>query len=112
MSKNIPNFAVHLKISRPARRLTFPVGMTSCGKFLMLFNTKNRTKVCVIRKIVLSLQCHKQVLMARDHLNAEELELIEAIRNLRRAYPNGYDELLWYAQQLFDKLVEMPPADE
>ena len=50
--------------------------------------------------------------MARDHLNAEEFELIEAIRNLRRAYPNGYDELLWYAQQLFDKLVEMPPADE
>ena len=50
--------------------------------------------------------------MARDHLNAEGLELIEAIRNLRRAYPNGYDELLWYAQQLFDKLVEMPPVDE
>ena len=50
--------------------------------------------------------------MARDHLNAEELELIEAIRNLRRAYPNGYDELLWYAQQQFDKLVEMPPVDE
>ena len=50
--------------------------------------------------------------MDRDHLNAEELELIEAIRNVRRAYPNGYDELLWYAQQLFDKLVEMPPEDD
>jgi hypothetical protein len=50
--------------------------------------------------------------MARDHLNAEELELIEAIRNVRRAYPNGYDELLYYAQQLFDELVEMPPVDE
>ena len=45
-------------------------------------------------------------------LTIEELELIEAIRNVRRAYPNGYEELLWYAQQLFDKLVEMPPGDE
>ncbi|MBR1935094.1 MAG: ArsR family transcriptional regulator [Muribaculaceae bacterium] len=45
-------------------------------------------------------------------LNPAELELIEAIRNLRLAYPNGYEELLWYAQQLFDKLVEMPPEDE
>ena len=50
--------------------------------------------------------------MAKDHLSTEELELIEAIRNVRRAYPNGYDELLYYAQQLFDKLVEMPPVDE
>ena len=45
-------------------------------------------------------------------LNSAELELIEAIRNLRRAYPNGFEELLWYAQQLFDKLVEMPPEDD
>lgn len=45
-------------------------------------------------------------------LNSAELELIEAIRNLRRTYPNGYEELLWYAQQLFDKLVEMPPEDD
>lgn len=50
--------------------------------------------------------------MDRDHLNAEELELIEAIRNVRRAYPNGYEELLYYAQQLFDELVEMPLGDE
>ncbi len=50
--------------------------------------------------------------MAKDHLSTEELELIEAIRNVRRAYPNGYDELLYYAQQLFDRLVEMPPVDE
>lgn len=45
-------------------------------------------------------------------LNSAELELIEAIRNVRRAYPNGYDALVYYAQQLFDKLVEMPPVDE
>ena len=50
--------------------------------------------------------------MTKDHLSAEELELIEAIRNVRRAYPHGYENLLWYAPQLFDKLVEMPPVDE
>ena len=50
--------------------------------------------------------------MNRDHLNAEESELIEAIRNVRQAYPNGYDNLVYYAQQLFDKLVEMPPVDD
>lgn len=49
--------------------------------------------------------------MDRVLLNPAELELIEAIRNLRQAYPNGYEELLWYAQELFDKLVEMPPED-
>lgn len=45
-------------------------------------------------------------------LNDAELELIEAIRNVRKAYPNGYENLVWYAQQLFDKLVEMPADDE
>ena len=40
MSKNIPNFAVRLKELRPARRLTFPVGMPSCGKFFLLFLKK------------------------------------------------------------------------
>ena len=45
-------------------------------------------------------------------LNDAELELIEAIRNIRKAYPSGYENLVWYAQQLFDELVEMPPADE
>ena len=44
-------------------------------------------------------------------LSNAELELIEAIRNIRKAYPNGYENLVWYAQQLFDELVEMPPAD-
>ena len=50
--------------------------------------------------------------MEKVLLNSAELELIDAIRNLRRAYPNGYENLLCYAQQLFDELVEMPPVDE
>lgn len=50
--------------------------------------------------------------MERVLLTTPELELIEAIRNVRRAYPNGYENLLWYAQQLFDELVEMPAVDD
>ena len=42
------------------------------------------------------------------NLNEEEAELIEIIRNLRRAYPNGYENQLWLAQMLFDKLTDLP----
>ncbi len=41
-------------------------------------------------------------------LNEDEAELIEIIRNLRRAYPNGYTNQLWLAQQIFDKLIDLP----
>lgn len=41
-------------------------------------------------------------------LKPEEADLIEAIRNLQRAFPNGYDNLLYDAQKQFDALVEMP----
>jgi hypothetical protein len=41
-------------------------------------------------------------------LNEDEAELIEIIRNLRRAFPNGYKEQLWLAQEMFDKLVDLP----
>lgn len=42
------------------------------------------------------------------NLNEKEAELIETIRNYRLSYPDGYPQLLWYAQQLFDDLVDMP----
>lgn len=44
----------------------------------------------------------------RLRLTKEEEELILCIRNYQRAFPNGYPELLWYCQQLFDRLVDMP----
>ena len=44
-------------------------------------------------------------------LSAEEAELIEAIRNLQNAYPNGYPQLPWYAQELFDQMVDLPKED-
>lgn len=45
-------------------------------------------------------------------LTEKEEELICAIRNYRASFPNGYPELLWYCQQLFDNLVDMPPSVE
>ncbi|MBR3497001.1 MAG: hypothetical protein IKH37_09805 [Prevotella sp.] len=38
----------------------------------------------------------------------EERELIEHIRNYNKSFPDGYPELLWYAQQLFDNMVKQP----
>ena len=44
--------------------------------------------------------------LVKTSLSEDELELIEAIRNYKQAYPNGQDELLWYAQQKFDELID------
>lgn len=44
-------------------------------------------------------------------LSAEEAELIEAICNLQNAYPNEYPQLMWYAQEFFDQMVDLPKED-
>lgn len=41
-------------------------------------------------------------------LTAKEEELIAAIRNYRRGFPDSYPNLLYYAQQIFDELTDMP----
>ena len=41
----------------------------------------------------------------------EEEELIAAIRNYCKTYPDGYPELLIYAQRLFDIMTDMPKND-
>jgi len=38
----------------------------------------------------------------------EERELLEAVRNYNKSFPDGYPQLLWYAQQLFDNMVRQP----
>ena len=38
----------------------------------------------------------------------EEEELLSAIRNYNKSFPDGYPELLWYAQQIFDNLLRQP----
>lgn len=39
-------------------------------------------------------------------LNDLEAEFIHAVRNYKKAYPNGSEELEWYIQGLYDKLLE------
>lgn len=38
----------------------------------------------------------------------QEDDLIEAIRNLRKAFPNGYDDLRDYALLLFEEMTTLP----
>lgn len=38
----------------------------------------------------------------------EERELLEAVRNYNKSFPDGYPELLWFAQRLFDDMVRQP----
>ena len=38
----------------------------------------------------------------------EEKDLIESIRNYNKSFPDGYPELLWFAQQLFDNMLRQP----
>lgn len=38
-------------------------------------------------------------------VSEEEYELLEAIRNYNKSYPDGFPQLLWYAQQLFDEML-------
>ena len=35
----------------------------------------------------------------------EERELLEAVRNYNKSFPDGYPQLLWYAQELFDNMI-------
>lgn len=41
-------------------------------------------------------------------VTSDEEELITAIRNYCDSYPNGYPELLDYAQDIFDRITDMP----
>lgn len=41
-------------------------------------------------------------------VTSDEEELITAIRNYCDSYPNGYPELLDYAQDIHDRITDMP----
>ncbi|DBA56154.1 TPA_asm: clamp loader of DNA polymerase [Porphyromonas phage phage028a_KCOM2799] len=62
-------------------------------------------KTCIVRKLVLYLWCDKKQVSMK--LTEKEEELIRAIRNYRKSYPNGHPQLLYYASQLFDELIEV-----
>lgn len=41
-------------------------------------------------------------------LTEKELELIRAIRNYQKSYPNGYPQMVYYIQQIVDELIDLP----
>ena len=41
-------------------------------------------------------------------VSEKEYELLEAIRNYNKSFPDGYPQLLWYAQELFDQMLRQP----
>lgn len=41
-------------------------------------------------------------------VSEKEYELLEAIRNYNKSFPDGYSQLLWYAQELFDQMLRQP----
>lgn len=38
----------------------------------------------------------------------DEKELLEVIRNYNKSYPDGYPQLLWFAQEVFDNMLRQP----
>ena len=46
--------------------------------------------------------------LEKMEVTAEERELFEAVRSYNKSYPDGYPQLLWYAQELFDNLIKQP----
>lgn len=38
----------------------------------------------------------------------DEYELLEAIRNYNKSFPNGYPQLRWFAQELLDNMLRQP----
>ena len=55
--------------------------------FVKLFDMKNDQRLMAVTEV--------------------EADLIEAARNYVKSDPDGYPELLWYAQELFDELIEV-----
>ena len=48
---------------------------------------------------------HKELIIMQKEVTEQENELIEAIRNYRRAYPNGEKNLRKYARKMFQILM-------
>ena len=44
--------------------------------------------------------------MEKETLTEKEYDLIIAIRNYKKSYPNGYPEILWYIERLFNELLD------
>ena len=63
------------------------------------------TKICstfALLKIEFIMKLKKE----KMEVTPEERELLEAVRNYNKSYPDGHPQLLWYAQELFDNLIK------
>lgn len=69
---------------------------------LNLDNTKIRTIFVVLKLTAFIMKKQNKTLK----LTEREEELIRAIRNYRKSYPNGYPQLLYYIQQKVDELTD------
>ena len=74
---------------------------------------KSVVDVWLIRKFVVPLQIiNNNVYMNQEtvimEVSEEEAELLAAIRNYNKSFPDGYPQLLWYAQELFDNIIRQP----
>ena len=44
--------------------------------------------------------------MEKIALTEKEYDLIMSIRNYKKSYPNGYPEIRWYIERLFNELLD------
>lgn len=73
----------------------------------MFFRSKHLFTTNIYSTFVMSKECYENMKQRKEMMEVtpEERELLEGIRNYNRSFPNGYPELLWDLQQLFDSMV-------
>lgn len=66
------------------------------------------TKIC--STFVLSNEKDKKMeeKKIKFEVTEKEKELLEVIRNYNKSYPDGYPQLLWFAQEVFDSMLRKP----
>ena len=65
------------------------------------------TKICsTFAKSYINVYMNQETVIME--VSEEEAELLAAIRNYNKSFPDGYPQLLWYAQELFDNIIRQP----
>ena len=75
--------------------------------FLVRKNVFFLKNIWLVRKNVLSLQCQKDnINMKKLLLTDKEADLIEMIRNYGKSYPNGYPQIKWEIDRIYNELLD------
>lgn len=56
--------------------------------------------------MLLSLLCNQKENIMNKEISEKEWELLEAIRNYKRAYPNGRKNLRWLINEILAELMK------